>query len=136
MRLDSLKLQPLSRKADKEVDDQYAKTLYNLGLAYYGMGDFASQRRYCESSLEVERKIIRRAEPFYPFRPTLILHLHALVFRIMKKRSNIQRLPLIFSDNNPGSADIFSLAGFYSNLGVLYISLADFSKAKVYLEKV
>ena len=44
-------------------------------------------------------------------------------------------MALNIAGNNPGSVDITDLQAIYSNLGVTYIHLADYSKAKVYLEK-
>ena len=55
-------LQGLKEKR-KEYDERYANTLYNLGVAYNGMGDFISQEQYSANSLEIEKKLYGESSP-------------------------------------------------------------------------
>ena len=43
------------KESMKEFDARLAKTLYNLGVAYNGLGDFSNQENYSLNSLEVEK---------------------------------------------------------------------------------
>jgi CHAT domain-containing protein len=122
------------KESNKEYDERYAKTLYNLGVAYSGLGDYFSQRRYSERSLDVEKKI------YGEFSSSSI----QTYFNLMSACVGLQeynaaldysKVAMKIYSNNPGSADMSDMAGFYSNLGVIYLRLADYSKAKMYLEK-
>ncbi len=52
------------KESRKEVDEKYANTLYNLGVAYFDLGDFSKQERYSVNSLEIEKKIYGVFQPF------------------------------------------------------------------------
>jgi CHAT domain-containing protein len=118
----------------KTMDESYAKALYNLSVAYNGMGDYVNQRRYSESSLEVEKKIYGELSPS-SISTYFSLTSACIGLQDYEKALEYSKIALNISGNNPGLVDITSLTGFYSNIGVLYIRLADYSKAKVYLEK-
>ncbi len=52
-----------------------------------------------------------------------------------EKSLSYAKIALEIANNNPGNSDATDQADLYNNLGVLYMRLADYSKAKVYLEK-
>ncbi len=48
---------------NSEYDERYAKALYNLGLAYFNLGDFNKHEQYSSESLEVEKKLNGASSP-------------------------------------------------------------------------
>lgn len=129
-----LKITAQDKETRKEYDERYAKTLYNLGIAYNGVGDFISQELYSAKSLEIEKKMYGDSSP------TLIetyfnLTVASIGLQEYEKSLGYSKIALNISSSNPGSVDSKNLASIYNNLGVIYLNLADYTKAKVYLEK-
>jgi CHAT domain-containing protein len=118
----------------EEYDERYANTLYNLGVAYNGMGDFIGQEQFSASSLEIEKKLYGASSPLL-IKTYLSLISACIGLQEYEKSLEYSKIALNISAGNPGAVDLADLASVYNNLGVLYMSLADYSKAKVYLEK-
>jgi CHAT domain-containing protein/tetratricopeptide (TPR) repeat protein len=118
----------------KEFDEQYAKTIYNIGAAYYGLGDFISQEQYSVNSLALEKKLYGESSPLL-IKTYSSLAIVNIALQEYEKSLGFAKLALNIAVSNPGAADIADLASLYNNMGVLYMHLADYSKAKVYLEK-
>jgi tetratricopeptide (TPR) repeat protein len=106
-----------------------------MGLAYYELGDFANQERYCVNSLEIEKKIYGESSPVL-IRTYSILAIAYLQLQEYKKALEYSKIALEISGKNPGLADMTDMATIYTNLGVIYMRMADYTRAKVYLEKV
>ncbi len=106
-----------------------------MGIAYYELGDFANQERYCVNSLEIEKNIYGESSPLL-IRTYSILAIAYLQLQEYKKALEYSKIALEISGQNPGSADMTDMAAIYNNLGVIYMRLADYTRAKVYLEKV
>ena len=120
-----------------EYDERYARILYNMGLAYYDMGDFTNQERFCLQSLEIEKKIYGDSNPML-ISTYSILVIAYLELQEYEKALEFSNIALKISDNSPvalNNSEILDMASVYNNLGVLYMRLADYTKAKVYLEK-
>jgi CHAT domain-containing protein/tetratricopeptide (TPR) repeat protein len=118
----------------KEFDAQYAKTIYNIGTVYNRIGDFLSQEHYSEQSLALEKTLYGESSPL------LITTYASLAIANIGLQEYEQALinsnkALALAVNNPDSAKTSDLASIYNNLGVLYMWKADYSKARVYLEK-
>jgi CHAT domain-containing protein len=129
-----LELTARLKEQQYEYDDLYAKVLYNIGIACYGIGDFTNQERYCVNSLEIEKKLYGESSPLI-IRTCNLLALSYLGLQEYAKSLEYSKMALNIAVINPDSVDISDMKAFYNNLGVTYIHLADYSKAKVYLEK-
>ena len=117
-----------------EFDGRYAKALYNNGLAFYRLGDFNKHEFYSLKSLEVEKKT------FGDSSPGLIKTINSLLIANIElqeyeKAINYSNIALNLAAKNVGVVPGADIADIYNNLGVCYTRLADFSKAKIYLEK-
>jgi len=118
----------------KEFDAQYAKTIYNLGAVYNRIGDYVSQEQYSEKSLALEKTLYGESSP------QLITTYASLAIANIGLQDYEQALinsnrALVLALNSPDSVKNSDLALIYNNLGVLYMWKADYSKARVYLEK-
>ena len=129
-----LKITEWDKEKRKEYDERYAKTLYNLGIAFNGAGDFISQEMYTLKSLEIEKKLFGDSSPLL-IKTYFSLNVASLGLKEYEKSLEYSKIALTISASNPGSVEIKDLASVYNNLGVLYLNLADYTKAKVYLEK-
>lgn len=118
----------------REYDERYANTLYNLGVAFNGMGDFISQEQYSLNSLEIEKKIYGESSPLL-VKTYFSLIIASIGLQEYEKSLEYSNIALSIAGNNSGSIDMSDLASIYNNLGVVYLNLADYSKAEVYLEK-
>jgi CHAT domain-containing protein/tetratricopeptide (TPR) repeat protein len=118
----------------KEFDALYAKTIYNIGAAYSRIGDYVSQEHYSEKSLALEKVLYGESSPLLikTYSSLAIANLELQEYELALEYSN---KALVLAVNNPDSAEISDLAVIYNNLGVLYMWKADYSKARVYLEK-
>ena len=119
---------------DKVYDKRFTNALYNLGVSYNGLGDFKLLEYYSLKSLEIAKKIYSESSP------SLIESYSALAIAYIElqeyeKAMNYSNIALKIAATNPDSVPRATLAVIYSNIGVCYSRLADFSKAKIYLDK-
>lgn len=122
------------KEKSKEYDEQYAKTIYNIGVAYNGIGDFISLDQYCKNSLIIEKKLYGESSALL-IKTYSSLAIANIGLKEYGKSLEYSKTALNLALSNPGSADMKDLAALYNDMGVLYMRLADYSKAKVYLEK-
>ncbi len=118
----------------KEYDDRFTKALYNLSICYTGLGDYKMVEYYSLKSLEMDKKI------YGDLNPSLINSYMTLVIAYIglqeyEKAINNSNIALKIAGNNPESVSSSVLADIYSNMGVCYTRMADFSKAKIYQDK-
>lgn len=122
------------KKRKNEYDERFAKTLYNLGVAYNGLGNFRKLEDYSLGSLEVEKSIFGDSSPLligtYASLVTAYVGLQEY-----EKSLHYASVALSIYDNNEEEVNLSDMELLYGNLGVLYMLLADFSKARLYLEK-
>ena len=115
-------------------DHRYAKALYNLGTVYYMLGDFKSHEDFSVRSIEVEKKIFGYNSPFL-LNTYLTLITANIDLQEYEKSLDYANIALGIADKDPYSISSSDYAMLYSNIGVLYMLLADYSKAKIYLDK-
>ena len=119
---------------DGEYDERYAKALYNLGSAYFSLGDFKKHKEYSFKSLDIEKKINGESSPVLA---GIYLSLSAVFLELQEYENALiytnNGLAIVEAKSGKVSPEI--IAGLYGNLGACYIRLADFSKAKMYLDK-
>jgi CHAT domain-containing protein len=122
-------------KEDKgEYDERYAKTLYNIGIAYNGTGDFVTEELYATRSLAIEKKLYGDSSPLL-IKTYFSLIVANIGLQEYERSLEYSKIALDIAGSSPEAVDLNDLASIYNNLGVLYLSLADYTKARVYLEK-
>jgi CHAT domain-containing protein/tetratricopeptide (TPR) repeat protein len=129
-----LEISASNKEQRKEFDSQYAKTIYNIGVAYNRIGDYLSQEQYSEKSLAIEKELYGSTSPLL-IKTYASLAIANIELHDYEQALDNSNKALVLADNNPDSTEISDLASIYNNLGVLYMWKADYSKAKVYLEK-
>jgi CHAT domain-containing protein len=119
---------------NKEYDQRYAKALYNLGVAYNGLGDFSKHEYFSKRSLELEKKIFGESSPalMSTYTSLIIAYIEQQEY---EKAINYSNVAMTIAGNNPTGISPQDLADLYNNLGVCYSSLANFSKAKIYFDE-
>lgn len=122
------------KKSINEIDEQYAKAIYNISVAYNGIGDFNKVEDYSLKSLELEKKIYGESsiELLRTYSNLVIAYIQLQSYDKAVVYSNIA---LTIAVNNPDKITPSLIADLYSNLGVCYTRLADYSKAKIYFDK-
>jgi CHAT domain-containing protein/tetratricopeptide (TPR) repeat protein len=119
---------------NSEYDERYTKALYNLGVVYYDLGDFNKVEKYTLKSLEIGKKINGESNPKLIDSYSSLIIAYIELKEYEKALSNsITALTII--SNNPDRVQPTAMADLYDNIGVCYNKLADFSKARIYLEK-
>ena len=115
-------------------DEIYAKALYNLGAIYSRLGDFKRHKEYTLRSLEAEKQI-------YGAESTALISTYgSLITACIELKEYDRALDLAditynIVNKDPSSADPNYLAFLYHNLGVLYNSISDYSRSRVFLER-
>ena len=117
-----------------EIDERYANALYNLSLAYSYIGDLRKHEEYSLKSLEIKEKLYGDSSP------KLVNDYFSLSsayqeLQEYEKALNYSSLALAIANKKPDSISSGVSADLYVSLGVCYTRLADFSKAKIYLDK-
>jgi CHAT domain-containing protein len=114
-------------------DEIFAKCLFNIGIAYFNVGDYRRMAQSLLRALEVEKRIYGDNDP------RMISSLSALVTAYLKLND--------YSKAVDYGNTAFSLAGkakaeqmpvvavLYTNIGVCYTWLSDYSKARLYYEQ-
>jgi CHAT domain-containing protein/tetratricopeptide (TPR) repeat protein len=118
----------------KEVDERYAKALYNLSLAYNNLGDFIKCENYALKALETGKSVYEESNP-----NLLICYLSVVGSLVETKKYedaiNYANIALAIKNKNPDLSSMSVTASLYHDLGVCYSKLGDISKAKIYLDK-
>ncbi len=118
----------------KELDERYSKILYNLGILYFQLGDYENDKKYSIASLELDKKIHGDNSPYLiQTYSNLIAACSSL--KEYKLAIEFSNAALAIAENNKDNFDVHSLISIYANMSFIYIHLADYSKAKIYLEK-
>ena len=122
------------KEAIGESDDIYAKALYNLGASYSRLGIFEKHRAFTIRALEAEKN-------FYgPESHNLISTYASLITAYIELKNFNKALELTdiayrVADLNSETGDPEHIAYLYNNIGVLYNSIDDYSRSKVFFEK-
>ena len=119
---------------NNEYDERYTKALYNLGVVYYDLGDFNKVEKYTLKSLEIGEKINGESNPKLIDSYASLITAYIELKEYEKALSN-SIIALTIVSNNPDRVLPTAMADLYDNIGVCYNKLADFSKARIYLEK-
>ncbi len=117
-----------------EYDERYARALYNIGIAYLNLGDIKKHEEYSSRSLEIEKKLNGESSPLLA---SIYLSLVSAYIELQEYEKAIDHsnIGLRIANSKPDSVPPVIAAGLYSNLGGCYCRLADYSKARIYLEK-
>jgi CHAT domain-containing protein len=117
-----------------EYDKRYAKALYNLGVAYVNIGDLKKHEEYSSRSVEIQKKIEGETSPGLAS-TCLSLIVAYIELQEYEKALNYSNIALAIANSKPDSVAPAVIADLYATVGVCYIRLADYSKAKIYLDK-
>jgi CHAT domain-containing protein/tetratricopeptide (TPR) repeat protein len=122
------------KEQKKEYDNRYAKALYNLGVAYSGLGDLHKFEYYALKSLEIGKSIYGESNPYliHSYLSLSVAYTEKKEYEKAISNSNIA-LTLANRNREKVSASIFS--DLYYALGVCYSRIGDFSEAKIYFDK-
>ncbi|MBI5010069.1 MAG: CHAT domain-containing protein, partial [Bacteroidia bacterium] len=112
----------------------YAKSLYNLGGTYSRLGNFEEHKNLTIKSIDSGIKV------YGPDSPELILSYASLITAYIELKNYTKALELTdtayrIADLNEENADPGDIAFLYGNLGVLFNSIGDYSRSRVFLEK-
>ncbi len=129
-----LKLSLDIRDENKDKDGRYAKTLYNLGLAYLETGDLRKLEEYTLKSLEVTKSLSGESDPFLINIYSSLIAAY-IELQDYEKAIAYSNTALSILSNYSEVATPENAFNLYNNLGVSYVRLADFSKARIYLDK-
>ena len=122
------------KEKHKEYDNRYVKALYNLSVVYANLGDLNKFEYYALKSLELGKVIYGESNP------ELLISYLSLVSAYIdqkeyEKAITTTNIALTIAINNSDRVPPAMLADLYYNLGACYNRLADYSKAKIYLDK-
>lgn len=115
-------------------DKLTAKVLYNIALSYMKSGNIYKSEMYSELSVKVYKQVLGDTctELLDPYSVLTGVYIE---LSEMSKALEISNKALLIAENNIEKISPRSLADIYSNIGVCYTRMADFSRAKIYLEK-
>jgi len=132
--LEFLKLSFEIRKLMGVSDIRTARILYNISLVYSQLGDLFRMTDYSILSINLFIKILGESS-LELVDPYTALASAYIELEETAKAVDISNKALLIIGKNPEKIPAQSLTVIYSNLGVCYTRMADFSKAKLYLEK-
>lgn len=115
-------------------DDHYLKSIYNIGVSYNFLGDYIQVSGYM-------LEYIRLGSKFYgPDNPEVAEAYSTLIGAAIECRDfdnfaeyTSQILGIIRNNKDAITGD--NLSRLYTNIGVGFVMMADFSKARIYLEQ-
>ncbi len=122
------------KEALKENSERLARAYYNIGVAYNRLGDFKKHEDYSDQALNMEKKLFGDTSPQL-IGTYLSLIIAYISLQDYDKAITFSNIALNITNSKPDSVPFYTLAELYSNFGVLYAKLADYSKAKMFLDK-
>jgi CHAT domain-containing protein/tetratricopeptide (TPR) repeat protein len=121
------------REAKRTKDEIRAKCFFNLSLAYYGLGDYRKMKECALQSIDIEKQLDRVSDTGlvsdYISVVTACFDLNEYSEAI-----NYGDSALAIIKNGSGT-NLSDLAALYTNMGISYARLSDYSKATLYLGK-
>jgi CHAT domain-containing protein len=119
---------------NRRTDARFSKALFNLGTMYSRLGDFNRHEQYSLKALEIDRTIYGIESP--DLISTYLSLISAYIdLQEYEKAIDFSNTALGIAEKNNGKVLSQFIANLYNNLGVCYIRLEDYSRAKLYLEK-
>jgi CHAT domain-containing protein/tetratricopeptide (TPR) repeat protein len=122
------------KERNKELDNRYARALYNLGVAYANLGDLNKFEENASKSLEIGKSIYGESNPVLLNSYSSLISAYADLTEYEKAITN-SNIALAIANSNIKTVSPIVLADLYFNMGVCCNRLADFSKAKIYFDK-
>jgi CHAT domain-containing protein/Tfp pilus assembly protein PilF len=115
-------------------DLRSAKASYNLALAYRNLGNYFKLEEYSSLSVKGYIKVLgdSTTELLDPYSALCGAYIE---LQETAKAIDISNKALVIAEKNIRDINPGKIADIYSNLGVCYIRMADFSKAKIFSEK-
>jgi CHAT domain-containing protein/tetratricopeptide (TPR) repeat protein len=116
------------------TDIRYGRILYNLGIAYRNLGDYYKMEEFELKSLDINKKILGDSNPelIYSYLSLIVAYIELQEY---EKAINYSNIALAIAKGKPDVVAVRDMIDLYANLGVCFIRLADFSKAKIYFER-
>lgn len=122
------------KEKNSEIDNKYFKALYNMSLASFALGDLNRFEIYASESLETGKKIFGDSNPDLAVSYFSLLTAYIEMNEYEKALASSNSAISIIN-HNPGKVSPSIQAGIYINVGVCYVRLGNFSKAKIYYDK-
>ena len=115
-------------------DIRYGRILYNLGIAYRGLGDYYKMEEFELKSLDIYKKIFGDSNPelVYSYLSLIVAYIELQEY---EKAIDYSNIALAIAGGKPDAVTARDMIDLYANLGVCFTRLADFSKAKIYFER-
>jgi len=118
----------------KVWDTRVAKAEYNIGIAYKGLGDLNLSVDHAMKSLKYFKQIGGDFNPELFNSYTLLITVY-IGLQEYEQALAFSNIALSLTGKIPERVTPEILANLYSNIGVCYSMLSDFSKARIYFEK-
>jgi len=122
------------RERTKVLDTRLAKAEYNIGIAYRGLNDLNLTVEHAMNSLKYFKQIGGDFNPELFNSYTLLITAY-IALQEYEEALAFSNIALSLTEKIPDRVTPEILANMYSNIGVCYSILADFSKARIYFEK-
>ncbi len=126
----SVSLKEKLKQFDASLDNGY----YNLGVEYNRIGDIRKHEEFTTKSLDFEKQLYGDSSPKL-IDTYLSLIAACIQLKEYDRAVSFLNISLKIAAENPVEVDRKKLADLYSNYGVVYARLADFTKAKIYFDK-
>ncbi len=125
----------LTIKEEKgEFDATYMKTYYNMSTNYENLGNLDKYEICALKALDTGKKIYGEFDPRL-FLSYFSLGTAYLEMKDYEKSLTNMNIALRIVNENPGKTEPDFLALIYTNMGVIYSWLYDYTKAKIYYDK-
>jgi CHAT domain-containing protein/tetratricopeptide (TPR) repeat protein len=122
------------RERTKICDTRLARAEYNIGIAFKGLEDLQPTVEHAMRSLKYFKQIGGDFNPELLNSYTLLITAY-IELQEYEQALAYSNIALALTEKIPERVTPEILAGMYSNIGVCYSMLADFSKARIYFEK-
>jgi CHAT domain-containing protein len=129
-----LKLATDLRERIGVYDTRYVRSLYNMGVFYYSLGNFRKHENYSTLALNEAKKLYGNTSPELVY-IYISLVSSSLQLQEYDKALFYSEAALAICKSSPQSVSATDQASLYGNFGSYYFSKGDYTKAKIFFGK-